>query len=94
MVFSLSHQQFVLVFSGENYDFWSIKLKTILRAYELWEVVESGNPQTVETTPTKEESTEHPVYIVSVIEDSGDLSQFSLTELVGSVQAHEQTLSR
>ena len=27
-------------FNGENYDFWSIKMKTILIAYDLWDVIE------------------------------------------------------
>lgn len=29
-----------LVFDGENYYTWSVKIKTISRAHELWEVVE------------------------------------------------------
>ena len=27
-------------FNGENYDFQSIKMKTILIAYDLWDVIE------------------------------------------------------
>jgi hypothetical protein len=29
-------------FNGENYDFWSVKIETILIAYDLWDVVEYG----------------------------------------------------
>ena len=27
-------------FNGENYDFWSVKIETILIAYDLWDVIE------------------------------------------------------
>ncbi|KAM2035178.1 hypothetical protein ACFX16_038302 [Malus domestica] len=30
------------IFNGENFDFWKIKMKTIFRSYELWNMVESG----------------------------------------------------
>ncbi|GAV83978.1 DUF4219 domain-containing protein/UBN2 domain-containing protein [Cephalotus follicularis] len=30
------------VFGGNEYDFWSAKMKTFLRAYDLWESVEKG----------------------------------------------------
>ena len=29
-------------FNGENYDFWSVKMETILIAYDLWNVIELG----------------------------------------------------
>jgi hypothetical protein len=32
----------VPIFSGENYDFWSIKMKTLFVSIYLWEMVESG----------------------------------------------------
>ncbi|XP_016567123.1 uncharacterized protein LOC107865360 [Capsicum annuum] len=37
------------IFSGENYPIWTIKMRTYLRAYDLWQVVEVGgevNPLT------------------------------------------------
>lgn len=30
------------VFNGENYEFWSIRMKTIFKSYGLWELVEGG----------------------------------------------------
>ncbi|KAL8261255.1 hypothetical protein R6Q59_025304 [Mikania micrantha] len=30
------------IFKGEGYDFWSIRMKTILRSRDLWDLVESG----------------------------------------------------
>ncbi|CAL2246012.1 unnamed protein product [Prunus armeniaca] len=30
------------VFNGENYEFWSIRMKTILKSHGLWELVENG----------------------------------------------------
>ncbi|KAI5328020.1 hypothetical protein L3X38_027416 [Prunus dulcis] len=43
------------IFNGENFDFWQIKMKTIFRSHELWDLVENGYK-----TPTKlaEELTE------------------------------------
>ncbi|KAM1496365.1 hypothetical protein ACFXTO_030979 [Malus domestica] len=38
------------IFNGENFDFWQIKMKTIFRSYELWNMVESGY-----RAPAKEE---------------------------------------
>ncbi|GAV92011.1 DUF4219 domain-containing protein [Cephalotus follicularis] len=46
------------VFSGENFDFWSIKIKTILRAYDLWEVVENGIPKAAAPLKEKTEAAE------------------------------------
>ncbi|GAV79481.1 DUF4219 domain-containing protein, partial [Cephalotus follicularis] len=46
------------VFSGENFDFWSIKIKTILRAYDLWEVVENGIPKSAAPLKEKTEAAE------------------------------------
>ncbi|CAN6583338.1 unnamed protein product [Malus baccata var. baccata] len=30
------------VFNGENFDFWQIRMKTIFRSHELWNIVEQG----------------------------------------------------
>ncbi|KAB2603633.1 hypothetical protein D8674_004638 [Pyrus ussuriensis x Pyrus communis] len=30
------------VFNGENFDFWQLKMKTIFRSHELWDMVENG----------------------------------------------------
>ena len=29
-------------FNGTNYDFWAVKIKTILIAFDLWDVIEAG----------------------------------------------------
>ncbi|GAV66437.1 DUF4219 domain-containing protein/UBN2 domain-containing protein, partial [Cephalotus follicularis] len=41
-----------------NFDFWSIKIKTILRAYDLWEVVEKGIPKVAAPLKEKTEAAE------------------------------------
>ncbi|XP_050131467.1 uncharacterized protein LOC126607786 [Malus sylvestris] len=43
-------------FNGSNYDFWAIKMETILIAYDLWDVVEAGLPE--QQTPREEGSEE------------------------------------
>ncbi|KAJ8644821.1 hypothetical protein MRB53_006569 [Persea americana] len=35
-------QPLIPVFKGENYEFWSIRVKTILRSQDLWDFVETG----------------------------------------------------
>ncbi|KAM0985902.1 hypothetical protein ACFX2C_013131 [Malus domestica] len=30
------------VFNGDNFDFWQIRMKTIFRSHELWDIVEKG----------------------------------------------------
>lgn len=30
------------IISGENYDFWRIKMATIFKSYRLWSLVEKG----------------------------------------------------
>ncbi|CAL8130671.1 unnamed protein product [Prunus armeniaca] len=32
------------IFSGENYEFWKIKMVTIFKSYGLWNLVEKGIP--------------------------------------------------
>ena len=29
-------------FNGTNYDFWAVKMETILIAFDLWDVIEGG----------------------------------------------------
>ncbi|GAV87372.1 DUF4219 domain-containing protein [Cephalotus follicularis] len=55
---SLTSANAIPVFSGENFDFWSIKIKTILRAYDLWEVVENGIPKAAALLKEKTEAAE------------------------------------
>ncbi|KAM1208845.1 hypothetical protein ACFX2J_014457 [Malus domestica] len=31
------------IFNGENFDFWQIKMKTIFRSHDLWDMVETGH---------------------------------------------------
>ena len=35
-------QPFVPNFNGENYDYWSIKMKTFFCSQDLWDIVEEG----------------------------------------------------
>ncbi|KAF2320048.1 hypothetical protein GH714_022530 [Hevea brasiliensis] len=41
------------VFSGENYQIWATKMKTYLKAFDLWNVVETGeDPPPLRANPT------------------------------------------
>lgn len=37
-------QQVILIFYGDKYDFWLIKMTTIFKTRKLWTVVENGVP--------------------------------------------------
>jgi gag-polypeptide of LTR copia-type len=41
-------QPAIPVFKGENYEFWSIKMKTIFKSHGLWDLVETGAGTTPE----------------------------------------------
>ena len=38
-------QPLVPIFKGDNYQFWSIKMKTLFISYDLWDLVENGLPE-------------------------------------------------
>lgn len=41
------------VFTGKNYEIWAVKLRAQLRAYDLWDVVETGSePPPLPENPT------------------------------------------
>ncbi|XP_078149674.1 uncharacterized protein LOC144544991 [Carex rostrata] len=37
-------QPTIPLFKGENYEFWSIKMKTLFKSHGLWDLVETGVP--------------------------------------------------
>ncbi|XP_017640187.1 uncharacterized protein LOC108481587 [Gossypium arboreum] len=49
-----SSQPFIPIFNGEKYEWWSIKMKTLLRSQELWDLVEYGFADILEPEEEKE----------------------------------------
>ena len=48
------------IFNGESYHLWAFKMKTYLRAFELWEVVETGRePPPLSANPTVAQMKHH-----------------------------------
>ena len=48
------------VFTGENYPIWIVKMKTYLKAHDLWEVVETGRePPPLRANPTIAQIKQH-----------------------------------
>jgi len=45
---SNSNSQHLPIFKGMNYHFWSLKMKTLFKSQELWDLVESGFADPVE----------------------------------------------
>lgn len=35
-------QQVILIFNGDSYGFWKIKMITILKIRKLWDIIENG----------------------------------------------------
>ena len=50
-----SSQPLIPIFNGEKYEWWSIKVKTLLRSQELWDLVEYGFVDILEPTQEEEE---------------------------------------
>lgn len=48
-----TQQPFIPIFDGENYDFWSVKMKTIFLSFDLWEYIEDGfdEPEDITALP-------------------------------------------
>lgn len=44
----------ILVFKGESYEFWRIKMKTLFRSQDLWDFVETRYPDPDEKPRLKE----------------------------------------
>lgn len=48
------------IFSGDNYPVWAVKMKAYLRAFDLWEAVESGrDPPPLRANPTIAQIKQH-----------------------------------
>ncbi|KAK6161466.1 hypothetical protein DH2020_004847 [Rehmannia glutinosa] len=48
------------IFTGENYPIWAVKMKTYLRAFDLWEIVETGRePTPLSANPTVAQIKQH-----------------------------------
>ncbi|KAJ0018700.1 hypothetical protein Pint_11869 [Pistacia integerrima] len=39
---SVTTRPLLTIFNGEKYEYWSIKIKTLSKSQELWDVVEQG----------------------------------------------------
>ncbi|KAB2608298.1 hypothetical protein D8674_011466 [Pyrus ussuriensis x Pyrus communis] len=60
MARSMSYELRTPIFNGENYEFWNIRMRTILRSHGLWDLVETGftipeSSTVVEVTDEKKE---------------------------------------
>ena len=50
----------ILVFTGENYALWNIKMKAYLQAFDLWEVVERDkDSSSLRANPTVAQMKQH-----------------------------------
>ncbi|GKV53197.1 hypothetical protein SLEP1_g59734 [Rubroshorea leprosula] len=92
---SISFAAKVPVFCGQNYQVWSIKMMAFLRAFDLWDAVEHD----IDPPPFTEKRIVEKVLVslpekfehkISSLEDSKDMTQMKLSELVNALQAVEQ----
>ena len=47
---SSSSQPFLPIFSGEKYEFWNIKMKTLFMSQDLWDLVSDGFVDLIDPT--------------------------------------------
>ena len=45
---STPSQQLIPIFNGDKYEFWSIKIKSLFKSQEFWDLVEKGYAKEVE----------------------------------------------
>ncbi|GKV32940.1 hypothetical protein SLEP1_g41503 [Rubroshorea leprosula] len=92
---SISLAAKVPVVCGQNYQVWSIKMMAYLRAFDLWDAVEHD----IDPPPFTEKRIVEKVLVslpekfehkISSLEDSKDMTQMTLSELVNALQAVEQ----
>ncbi|XP_022863923.1 uncharacterized protein LOC111383959, partial [Olea europaea var. sylvestris] len=50
---TLASMPIPIMFGGENYEYWSVRMRAFLMAHDLWEIVEEGyTPQELDVDPT------------------------------------------
>ena len=47
------NQSSIPIFDGENYNYWSINIKTLFFSQEIWDLVENGYEES--STPTNQQ---------------------------------------
>ncbi|CAN6541722.1 unnamed protein product [Malus baccata var. baccata] len=94
------------IFNGENFDFWLIKMKTIFRSHELWDLVENGYETPMkneeELTETEKKLMRENVVkdaralgiIQAVIENTKDLDTIDAHDVVAILKGYEQKVDR
>lgn len=65
-------QPLIPIFKGEGYEFWRIRMKTLLKSQHLWDYMESGYIEPDEENILKENKMDSkaPVIIQQVVHDS------------------------
>ncbi|KAG8647627.1 hypothetical protein MANES_09G091166v8 [Manihot esculenta] len=48
------YQPAISIFKDENFEFWNIKIRTLFKSQDLWDLVEKGYPDPDEETRLKE----------------------------------------
>ena len=57
------------VFDGESYDYWSIKMKTLLISQDLWDIVEEGYEVKEKPVGEKDEKEKEKVEVSASVEE-------------------------
>lgn len=70
-------QPLIPVFSGEGYEFWSIRIKTILRSQDLWELVENGFNETDENQARLRENRKKDAKTLAILQQAVHDNLFS-----------------
>ncbi|KAB2620734.1 hypothetical protein D8674_037714 [Pyrus ussuriensis x Pyrus communis] len=101
MAGSMSSELRTPIFNGENYEFWNIRMRTILRSHGLWDLVETGftipeSSTVVEVADEKKEkdaATQISTNVAEIImKDAKDIETLEIQEVVASLKGYEQRL--
>ena len=50
------------IFYGENYEYWSVQMKTLFISQDLWDIVEDGYEEQETSKPEKETQEKQVTY--------------------------------
>ncbi|CAN6686650.1 unnamed protein product [Malus baccata var. baccata] len=88
--------------NGSNYDFWSIKMNTIFKSHDLWNLVDTGF-EIAETEDDSKDEDQQSVKKISMkvnetkdakaLEETKDLDSIEVQEVIGTLKSYEQRLN-
>ncbi|GKB15468.1 hypothetical protein Tco_0849391 [Tanacetum coccineum] len=80
------------VFKGDSYEFWSIKMKTLFRSQDLWDLVDKGCAYSTSEETTNKENQKRDAKALFFIQQAVDETIFSRIAAANSAKEAWDTL--